>query len=145
MRRRTTRLESILTTAIIVVVAAACGGNIDEDETSGDGGLLGASCNIQASNYDHSCNSDSDCTTSAGRFPVQFGNFCQADMCLCALDAINLDSASRYASDVAETPLEKNPAICGCPAEFAPCCRAHLCTATFACQSPPPDASASDH
>jgi hypothetical protein len=113
--------------ASAVAVAAACGGSTE-----------GSYCMIQASNYDQSCTTASDCTAVAGAFPVQFGDYCTAkSTCLCGDDAINKGSVTEYAANVSKTPLGMNPGQCACPDEGTVCCLANKCGAGPSCNIRP--------
>jgi hypothetical protein len=74
---------------------------------------------IEASNYDQSCTTDSDCVA------VREGNFCFPPICPSA--AINVSAEARYNEDVAMT----NAAICGgiasCPSFAGTFCCAGSC------------------
>jgi hypothetical protein len=74
---------------------------------------------IQASNYDQSCRTASDCIL------VAEGNFCQSAGCPNA--AINISAYARYQADVAKT----NAAICGgitsCLGLAGVCCQNGVC------------------
>jgi hypothetical protein len=82
---------------------------------------------IQASNYDQTCTTDSDCVA------VAEGNFCFPPNCPSA--AINVSATAQYNADVAMT----NAAICGgassCPTFSGPCCRGGSCSLGAACVS----------
>jgi hypothetical protein len=94
---------------------------------------------IQASNYDQSCTVDSDCVAIAA------GNACFPCVVLCQTGgAINHSAVSSYESDISKTigAGETSGVQCGCPAGFAPCCRAGMCHADPECESPATDASA---
>jgi hypothetical protein len=88
---------------------------------------------IQASNYDQSCTSNSDC------IPVGEGNACYPCAIACPSAAINASAKGRYLSDVAKTPAADLAGVnCGCPDAFSPCCRGGTCHADFQCQSAVP-------
>jgi hypothetical protein len=82
---------------------------------------------IQASNYDQSCQTDSDCVA------VAEGNFCYAGAPNCPSAAISKSAYAQYQADVAKT----NAAICeaasSCVAEFGPCCQNGVCQ-TYDCR-----------
>jgi hypothetical protein len=84
---------------------------------------------IQASSYDQSCQSDSDCVT------VNVGNACAECTFACGTNvgAISVGAMSQYVVDVDKTPA--GAADCGCPAEqiISPCCRGGQCHADNAC------------
>ncbi len=89
---------------------------------------------IQASNYDQSCQADSDCIA------VGEGNACYPCAIDCTSAAINKSAEAHYKEDVAKTPagVAQTGTICGCPAEFYPCCRGGTCHADLQCQNPLP-------
>jgi len=91
---------------------------------------------IQASNYDQSCTTNSDCIA------VGEGNACYVCEIECTSAAINKSAESQYKADVAKTPAAEGGALCGCPAEFGPCCRGGTCHADLQCQNPLPVADA---
>ncbi len=96
---------------------------------------------IQASNYDQSCKTDSDCIA------VGEGNACYPCVIECTNAAINVGAHARYLSDVAKTSAaSQTGGFCGCPAEFFPCCRGGTCSADFQCQNalPVPDAAGAE-
>jgi len=105
----------------------ACGGGGAGDK---GGGSPASNCSIEASNYDESCSVDSDCVGMAGRFAVQFGNYCQSG-CVCGGDAINQMSVAKYLHDVSMTPLVSSMSSCFCPeVSTEACCVNNLCTTT---------------
>ena len=105
----------------------------------GDGGDsdVGAGCtDIQASNYDLSCTSDTDCTIVGG-----FGNSCI--VCLnCAGAAINRASEGQYWIDQRKATAGLVP--CVCPAYPKSCCVHGMCTVGYVCTNhvPADDAAA---
>jgi hypothetical protein len=98
----------------------------------------GGHCNIEASNYDQSCTVDSDCVALAGRFAVQFGDFCHSG-CMCGGDTINKSSVAQYIHDVSMTPLVAHLESCFCPLGLEPCCVNNRCSTT-SCPEQPGDA-----
>jgi hypothetical protein len=86
---------------------------------------------IQASNYDQSCATTSDCVA------VGEGNACYPCAIACPTAAINASARAQYLSDVAKTSgSSQGDVTCNCPAEFAPCCRGGTCHADSQCQNP---------
>jgi hypothetical protein len=79
---------------------------------------------ISASDYDQSCNVDSDCV------PVGEGNACFPCTIICKVAAISRRGLPFYQSDVSETTggLETERVSCNCPFEPIPCCRSGVCT-----------------
>jgi hypothetical protein len=77
---------------------------------------------IEASKYDQSCTTDSDC------IGVAEGNFCYPGANNCPTAAISVGAQAQYKADVAMT----NAAICGgvssCGSFTGPCCRGGLCS-----------------
>jgi hypothetical protein len=51
-------------------------------------------CMISASNYDQSCNVDSDC------LEVSAGDYCSAATCRCGGSAINVGAGAQFSADV---------------------------------------------
>jgi hypothetical protein len=84
---------------------------------------------IQASNYDQSCSTVSDCLA------VDEGNACFSDCFLaCRNAAINVKDAARYDADVAKTLAGRLAGgTCFCPAESGPCCIGGVCRADIQC------------
>lgn len=64
--------------------------------------LLACSVEINASDYDQSCNAATDC------MPIFVGKFCE---CSCTYAAINLKDAARYNKDISVT-CDKHCAPC---------------------------------
>ncbi len=85
---------------------------------------------IQASNYDQSCATDSDCVA------VGEGNFCLAGAGNCPSAAINKSAYAAYQADVARTQAAVCTAISSCVASSGPCCRHGTCQMNLACFSP---------
>jgi hypothetical protein len=87
---------------------------------------------IQASNYDQSCKTSSDCIA------VGEGNACYGCSIPCASAAINLHAKLQYDTDVAKTLAGRfagSPG-CHCPADFGPCCIGGVCHADIQCSQP---------
>jgi hypothetical protein len=88
---------------------------------------------IQASNYNQSCKSDSDCVT------VNVGNACAECIFACAenVGAISTGAMAQYTADVAKTPA--GVALCYCPQPpvglLVPCCSSGQCHADNECSS----------
>lgn len=124
---------------------ASCGGSTREPGSAPDAGpsrqmdaLAATACLVEATNYDQSCSTDTDCVGTAGPFAVESGNFCQA-LCMCGGDSINKAAVPRYVRDVSQTPLGSGaiaPLLCSCPQVGSPCCASGRC-ATY-CPSPLP-------
>jgi len=104
----------------------------------GPGGMLCCAVNddagcteIQASSYDQSCKSDSDCAM------VSVGNACAECIFACGenVGAINVGALAQYMADVDKTPA--GAASCGCPnfPRRPPCCRGGQCHADSECLS----------
>ena len=85
---------------------------------------------IQASNYDQSCTTDSDCVA------VGQGNFCLAGAGNCPTAAIRKSAYARYQADVAKTQAAVCSALSSCTASFGPCCRHGTCQMNLNCESP---------
>jgi hypothetical protein len=106
---------------------------------SGDAGVDtdSGTCMISASNYDQSCNVDSDCVQ------VSAGDYCSAATCTCGGSAINVGSMAQFNAAVAKTPLGSGAldsvrVVCGCPCESGAVCRSGKCQAAF-CGAPSAD------
>jgi hypothetical protein len=86
---------------------------------------------IQASSYDQTCTSHSDCVT------VNVGNACEECVFACGISvgAISVEAMAQYAADVDKTPAAV--VSCGCPSEqvIRPCCRSGQCHADNECSS----------
>jgi hypothetical protein len=84
-----------------------------------------ACVNVNLSDYDQSCTTDSDCTNVAA------GTLC-SDRCSCPTSAINVDGLVGYEQAVAVLPPPPPGApfpTCGCPAIRAPSCVRGHCSA----------------
>jgi Sulfatase-modifying factor enzyme 1 len=91
------------------------------DGTVPDGGPEGAACSIQASDYDQSCTSDSDCVE------VVEGDICGPPLCSCPNAAINVSAQSAYSADLAKL-LPVGPVACNCgAADLGPHCNSGVC------------------
>jgi hypothetical protein len=92
---------------------------------------------IQASNYDQSCTTASDCIA------VGEGNACYPCVIACRTAAISASAKGKYLSDVAKTPAaDQDGVFCGCPESFNLCCRGGTCHADSLCQNPAPAGNA---
>ncbi|HXN32718.1 MAG TPA: hypothetical protein VN894_12685 [Polyangiaceae bacterium] len=88
---------------------------------------------IQASNYDQSCTTDSDCVA------VSEGSFCYPGGGGCPTAAIRASALAQYQADVSKTWAASSCfGLSGCPA-FGSCCRAGMCQANQGCVSTPAD------
>jgi hypothetical protein len=91
---------------------------------------------IIASDYDQSCNVDSDCVG------IGEGDGCECRV-LCQNAAINVADEARWREDVMQTPVSGT--ACHCPAATVPCCRDHLCRSDRTlCELPTDDSDAGD-
>ncbi len=90
-------------------------------------GAAAASCDIEPSSYDRSCQVDSDCTA------VGFGNLCEVPCGVqCANSAINVGALAKYQDDYAKNPAAAcGRFFCGCPAEGVPTCVKGVCELPF--------------
>jgi hypothetical protein len=98
---------------------------------------------IQASSYDQSCKSTSDCVA------VGVGNACLPCEIECPSVAINVGAMAKYMSDVEKTwawaQIQKPSFVpCGCPEWSSPCCVAGSCQMDCAMITEAADASATD-
>jgi len=108
--------------------SGSTGGSTGISVTSGTGGSMtlpldaGPSCSMSASQYDNTCNVDSDCVEVPG------GNPCSASTCHCPT-TLNVDVATKYINDY--TALSANVAgtlgVCPCTCLSGPCCRQGVC------------------
>src|SRR5580658_820236 len=115
------------------VVASSDG---PDTEISSDGGpeTDDGTCVISASNYDQSCNVDSDCVE------ISSGDYCSATFCQCGGSVINVGALAQFKADVSKTPIGSGAlmgTVCGCSVPAGPCCRQGMCKAGFGdCSSP---------
>lgn len=83
------------------------------------------SCDFEPSQYDDSCQNDSDCVA------VPQGDLCNPGYCACPTGAINVAALERYNADIAAKtakPAALQPTlICNCPLITAPSCRQGKC------------------
>ena len=61
---------------------------------------------VDASNYDHTCTQNSDCTT------IPVGEICSP--CQCAVGAVNKTGLQQYQNDRAKVLCTPGPIACGC-------------------------------
>jgi hypothetical protein len=103
-------------------------GKNEQRDASTDAGLSGAvlaECDggrtfpINASDYDQSCEQDSDC------IGIGEGNGCDCNV-VCKNAAINIADEAKWRKDLAETPA--HAAQCLCPAARVPCCLDRRCS-----------------
>jgi hypothetical protein len=96
---------------------------------------------IEASSYDQTCTSDSDCVV------VDVGNACEVCVFACGENrgAINVGAMAQYTADVSKTAAGF-PACEGCPPEpmISPCCRGGQCHAGGGCSPLDGSTGASD-
>ena len=85
---------------------------------------------IEASNYDQSCTSDSDCAI------VAEGDFCVPGANTCPMATINKSSLARYKADVAKTQAAVCGALASCPSGSGPCCHDGMCQIGIGCPTP---------
>jgi hypothetical protein len=88
---------------------------------------------IQASNYDQSCTTDSDCVA------VGEGSFCYPGAGRCPSAAIRKSALSQYQADVSKTWAVACIAIGSCTNSVGPCCRAGTCRMNEGCVASPAD------
>jgi|CZKU01.1.fsa_nt_gi hypothetical protein len=85
---------------------------------------------IQASSYDQSCKTDSDCVA------VFEGNACYPAALNCQdRAAINMGSYAQYQADIAKTRAASCYAPGDCTVQFGPCCRSGSCQMGAQCPS----------
>jgi hypothetical protein len=85
---------------------------------------------VEASNYDQSCKSDSDCVA------VGEGNACYPGALNCPTAAINVGAQARYNADVAMTNAAACRAGSSCGSFSGPCCRSGTSSMGAACTIP---------
>jgi hypothetical protein len=76
---------------------------------------------ISASDYDDSCDADSDCVN------VAVGNFCYPGANSCPNGAISKKAYPKYQSDISKTYAAQCFGLSGCRAGSIPCCRNGKC------------------
>jgi hypothetical protein len=91
---------------------------------------------IQASNYDQSCKTDSDCVA------VAEGNGCYPGAFNCPYTAISMGAYAQYKSDIAKTQAALCYVASGCALLFGPCCIGGTCRYGSPCASPLPTGDA---
>ncbi|MGA7123971.1 MAG: hypothetical protein WBY94_27970 [Polyangiaceae bacterium] len=89
---------------------------------------------IQASNYDQSCTTDSDCVA------VAEGSFCYPGAGRCPSAAIRTSALTQYQADVSKTFAAACVVFGDCAISVGPCCRAGICQLGVACFPSPVDA-----
>jgi hypothetical protein len=149
--RRLLSTNALLCVALFGVLAWSCGGHIaanrsadassvtvrdGEDASSDTGSPADAgSCMISASNYDQSCNVDTDCRE------VSPGDYC-SPICRCGGAAIHAKALAQFNEDVSKTPLGSGAlgsVGCYCPFQEGPCCRRGTCVGERGACSAPTD------
>jgi hypothetical protein len=75
---------------------------------------------LRASDYDQSCDEDSDC------LGIGEGDGCRCDT-LCSGAAINVADEARWRTDLEKTPAYQAKLVCNCPAFFGVGCVDHRC------------------
>jgi hypothetical protein len=89
-----------------------------------------SAANVEAANYDQSCQSDDDCLA------IGEGNACFPCQLMCNNAAIRRDAEAAYRGDVAKIGPTLDPRIrvdCGCPLAAGPCCIDSQCRAGQVC------------
>jgi hypothetical protein len=113
-----------------------CMDNVCRLETF-DGDCTDASAQIiQASNYDQSCATDTDC------IGVAEGNFCYPGATNCPTATISKSANAQYQADVAKTRAASCYAPGSCGGDFGPCCVGGMCRVGSQCGNLVGDASA---
>src|SRR5580700_4897236 len=113
-----------------------CMDNVCRLETF-DGDCTDASAQIiQASNYDQSCTTDTDCVW------VAEGNFCYPGATNCPNATISKSANAQYQADVAKTRAASCYAPGSCGGNFGPCCVNGMCQVGIHCSNLASDASA---
>lgn len=82
---------------------------------------------ILASDYDQSCQTESDCVL------VPEGNFCYPGTANCPIAAINKGAYPQYQAAIAKTIAAICIANTGCPLVTDPCCKGGLCRTRADC------------
>jgi hypothetical protein len=116
---------------MVLTLAFGCGGRENQTNASdaSDATVACTDANVEtisASDYDQSCNVDSDCVA------VGEGNACFPCTIICKGAPISRGALPAYQSDVSKTigARETESVSCGCPLESTPCCRSGVCTAS---------------
>jgi hypothetical protein len=105
----------------------------------------GGACFLQLSNYDQSCEVDSDCVAVAGLSEPGYSvDLCQ-EQCLCNNYAINGAARPQYIVAFGQTPAGGVSQGCegeinACVTLYGPCCREGMCQTGSACNMPSGDA-----
>ena len=88
---------------------------------------------VQASNYDQSCATDSDCV------PVAEGSRCHPGGGGCPTAAIRTSALAQYQTDVSKSSANGCIAISSCGMYAGPCCHAGTCRMNQGCVASPAD------
>ncbi len=101
-------------------------------------------CTINASDYNQSCSTASDCVSSTpSGLSVSFGNYC-AMACFCPTAFINQSAVPQYIAALSMTPLGTDAGPdekCNCGSLGSPCCQDGQCAMCTPPQAAPSDAS----
>jgi len=119
-------VEGMTRALSITLALGACGGKTAGSPIAASDT---AACMIVASNYDQSCEVDTDCST------VSVGDYCVAG-CLCDVSAISKTALAQFQADVAKTPVGSGAVQelpCSCPGQFGLCCRQGQCVTGSEC------------
>jgi hypothetical protein len=129
-----------LTAMLAAILACRCGGEVqgsgvidasvaqdaavEGSATAAEATTEGGSCTILVTNYDRSCEVDTDCVD------VSVGDYC-APRCLCGGGAIRASALAQFERDVSMTPAGSGAfdggLDCPCIREVGPCCRRGVC------------------
>jgi hypothetical protein len=96
--------------------------------TCDDGGVR----TIQASDYDQSCTTDSDCV------PIGEGNACLPCTIACKTAVIGKAAEARYRADLGALLEASQRITCHCPFSSPSCCREGKCHADQTCSTTTP-------
>jgi hypothetical protein len=115
----------------VLALASGCGGRESRTDASNasDATVACTDANVEtisASDYDQSCNVDSDCIV------VGAGNACFPCNIICKIAPLSRGALPAYQSDVSKTigGREMESVSCNCPEQPIACCRSGVCTAS---------------
>jgi hypothetical protein len=117
----------LVTTATLLTAATGCGTSTASDGDGSDAATVDANAQIvQASDYDQSCATDTDCVS------VTEGNICHPSVSQCPNAAISQSAFAQYQADVDQALTYcDDPSACGFVSP--PCCVGGKCQAGSQC------------
>lgn len=146
-RMKSFRARALWAGVMMCSAFAACGGTIasseitstpDSGASSGGGSAIDAGrtkpdsgtsseidaavcVDIETSDYDTSCNQDTDCIV------INTGEICSGYNCLCGGSTVNADGQAQYDNAISSVDPGPGP-MCGCPYFGRPRCIQNVCT-----------------